>query len=765
MTDHIPEQVNTVIVGAGPIGLLNAIGLLTKNPERKVVMLEKYDEYKRNHTLRVDHKQIEKYLRACGEPPDPTILQLVQQTRKNGFIRISELERLLKARALELGAQIITNNGVTDFDEQVRKKYPNADLILGADGTRSVVSQQAIGKSYAFYEMTDQTEMIEGKMYFREIEGQLAYSVITPEGTVVKDKVLQGEQFKTPSPVNMKKINDMKKDILEEAIKNNDILVIENSEKREFDFVMQLRIEVEGDVEPIPFPTLMRMMQNYGTTADEYVGKKNENGMTPITFQLMITKEQFKILEAQAKSGDPIRPFSGTDKKAEVIPTILQQQITGYLGLRLRHFTKEEEIVRIDTATISVNEAPATYAKEVTKRLDDGTEPDVVVVGDASLGLSYFKGINAAFEASANLLEEISKPHAERQQGLNDYNTWFKEIYAPSKVDEVKFYSNYVINATVGLFKTLKFIFTSDFLMRADVAERTVDLYRGHMAHVNNIRQQQGDNPEVNLPKWQNAYEHNGRSLENVLTFRAENSSKALNNVGKNFIDMGKPYKSSFYFFRDLLAPARALYQATVGGLQIATALPIELVNAGIGMVSPGKYQSRSQILGDCGNAFLDRLGEGISRVLLAASLAATTLLMPFKLISRGALTFDKWYQGKPMLIEENKGIKKLVKQSDEILDLHEKSSIEDTQQLHADSSVKLHALSIDVHRKFNKSAERGQQTKVTSEQEQELFKKCLNSGNVQEYKAYIDLFKHQKQEEVQSHEEIAQEEPKSLNL
>lgn len=144
-TQHQNSEVNTVIIGAGPVGLLNAIGLLTKNPDSKVVLLEKYDVYKRNHTLRMEYKQIEKYLKACGEPPDPAIQELVNRVKKSKVIRISEIERLLKNRAIKLGAEIKTDSAVADVQDEVLKEYPNTDLILGADGTRSVVSQQIMG--------------------------------------------------------------------------------------------------------------------------------------------------------------------------------------------------------------------------------------------------------------------------------------------------------------------------------------------------------------------------------------------------------------------------------------------------------------------------------------------------------------------------------------------------------------------------------------------------------------------------------------------
>lgn len=211
-----------------------------------------------------------------------------------------------------------------------------------------------------------------------------------------------------------------------------------NTIKKEFDFVMQFRIEVEGDIRNIPIPTLARFMQNYGITCDEFVGKKDEDGKTPITFQFMISKEHYNQLEKHAKSGNPIRPFSGNDSKVDKIPEIIMPQLKGYLGLRLHHFTNEEDILKLDSATISVNEAPATYAKEVFKQAErnDGYKsstknPDVVLVGDAAMGLSYFKEINAGFESSARLVDIISQPHEQRKQRLEDYKKWFEEKYAP----------------------------------------------------------------------------------------------------------------------------------------------------------------------------------------------------------------------------------------------------------------------------------------------------------------------------------------------
>ena len=755
--NYSDDEVNTVIVGAGPIGLLNAIGIMRKNPAAKIVMLEKYDEYKRNHTLRMDYKEVEKYIEAMGPPPDPALAELADRLRKNraydlatfglSAIRISEIERLLKNRAVELGAQIITGAGITDLNEQVINKYENADLIIGADGTRGVVSEQGIGKSYVLSPMRDNIRLEPGKLYLREVEGQLFYSVINPEGVEVIDKPFAKEHIQVTPGLSekelMKKAQEMKKDIFEIASNNGDIKVIENSNKKEFDFVLQLRIEVEGNIKPIPIPTLARFMQNFGVTGEEVIGKKDENGKTAMTFQIMITKEQFKILEAEAKSGNPIRPFSGDDPRAGIIPEVVMQQVKGYLGMRLRHYTKESDIVNLDTATISVNEAPATYAKEVYKQITDnkGKKRDIVVVGDAAMGLSYFKGINAAFAAGAKLLDQITQPAAERAMSLQGYKQWFENDFAPKKVKEVGFYSNYVIGAMLGAFRTLKVIIGSDKLMSSDAAERTVDMY---LAHLVDVRQALTKKSET-LPEWKHAYEHDGRSLQNVITFQPQSGRVLLERIGKEMGDSVKPYKSFYHLARDLLTPLRSVYHMVAGCFQLALALPIELVNAAIGVIAPNKLETRMGNLKECTNNFFTRLGEGASRVLFGVSLAAESIILPVKLVSRAISTAVNG----DVLIENNKGMSKLIAQTDEFVTDDNEVQVLSNKQAEEKlemSQLKLVGLAVEIHRKFEKSYERGQKTEVDCEKEREQFKKCVQNGTKKDFKEYFELFKHPSQ-------------------
>src|ERR1700733_3168193 len=94
--NYDPNEVDTVVVGAGPIGLLNAIGLLKKDPNRKIVILEKRPEYSRSHVVRAQPEMLEKFIATCGGEDEPILTDLVAQLKKNPAIRINELEGKLK---------------------------------------------------------------------------------------------------------------------------------------------------------------------------------------------------------------------------------------------------------------------------------------------------------------------------------------------------------------------------------------------------------------------------------------------------------------------------------------------------------------------------------------------------------------------------------------------------------------------------------------------------------------------------------------------
>lgn len=128
------------IVGAGPIGLANAWGLKKPNPDLKVVVIEKYSEYQRKHSLIMQHQQLEKLMLATGSEHDEQLCALLARLKKDPHIRTNELESIFKQLALDNGVEIIIEEvQQSTIETQLLGCKPK--LIIGADGTHSVVNQ------------------------------------------------------------------------------------------------------------------------------------------------------------------------------------------------------------------------------------------------------------------------------------------------------------------------------------------------------------------------------------------------------------------------------------------------------------------------------------------------------------------------------------------------------------------------------------------------------------------------------------------------
>lgn len=629
-----PNEVDTVIVGAGPVGLLNAIGLLRKNPGSKLVLLEKYAEYSRHHVVWMRYGEIDQYIKAIGEPVDPVLKSLYERVKKKGFIRTSEVEKILKAQALALGAEIQIKT-VENIQLDIYDAFPNVNLIMGADGTHSVVSKQVFGP--------------------------------------------------------------------------------DNFIKFPFDYVLQFRYQINGDVSPIELPTLAKFMQSYGLTCDEFVGIKDEQGKTPVTLQLMVTKEQFDKLYPVATSKTPLLPFSEEALNIDKMDPILQKRIKGYLGLRLKHFTPPGQIIDLATAGVSVNEAPATRAIDVYKNVNG---KHVVLVGDAALGLSYWKGLNAGVESSAKLLPAISADPTTREEALIAYNDWFDKIYAPKKIKEVGNFSFYAINLLILAFKVFNFILRKEFFMDPDEAERSVDLYQGYLA-----TRAHNHIPVSSVEPIWTPYPHREKAQVDVLQFTM-NPIAYLKENWKNIKDTFTHYKSWYHVLRDILSPIRALFQVTMGAIEVILAIPTILFSSLIGLIAPGD-RSRWQRVKDAFSLGLSVFAEGCARILLGFNLTLTSILIPFRVIVRVAITIHDRIVSGQIAIEKNIGMQKLIHK----IDLSETCSTE-----------KINALCVDIHRKYQKAVDRGQATAIDVADEEALFKRC-NPCDRTSYQTFFSLF------------------------
>ena len=142
MSFFMSLDTDVLVIGAGPIGLVNAWGMKRLNPNLKIIVLEKYAEYQRSHTLVVQAAQLEAIMKATHSEQAPTLKALLKQLKKDPHIRTNALQQIFTELAQEIGVEIKTGHAVqADIINQIiNEEYPNVSLIIGADGTHGVVS-------------------------------------------------------------------------------------------------------------------------------------------------------------------------------------------------------------------------------------------------------------------------------------------------------------------------------------------------------------------------------------------------------------------------------------------------------------------------------------------------------------------------------------------------------------------------------------------------------------------------------------------------
>lgn len=133
-----------IIVGAGPIGLWLAVQVKLQRPNITIVFKEKYYEYQRTHTMKLEHKSFA----GCLEDDGGIIKGIKAQVKKNPHIRTDVLESKMLDLAKSLGITVDYEK-VADVEKDIAQKYPECAMIIGADGVRSLVREQVFGADNA----------------------------------------------------------------------------------------------------------------------------------------------------------------------------------------------------------------------------------------------------------------------------------------------------------------------------------------------------------------------------------------------------------------------------------------------------------------------------------------------------------------------------------------------------------------------------------------------------------------------------------------
>lgn len=121
-----------IFIGAGPIGLLGAIQLKLRCPEKEILMFEKYNDPIRNHAMYVEQSSFAGMDRSqgFGELLDNIPTKVI----------ISDLEKTLREYAALIGIKIEYQE-IKDFNE-LKGRYPDTNYFVGSGGLRGIIHPQ-----------------------------------------------------------------------------------------------------------------------------------------------------------------------------------------------------------------------------------------------------------------------------------------------------------------------------------------------------------------------------------------------------------------------------------------------------------------------------------------------------------------------------------------------------------------------------------------------------------------------------------------------
>jgi len=143
---------NFVIVGAGPIGLWTAIQINKRFPNSHITIYEKYETYKRQHVLKIQHSSLFFGASKKNSQFDKDFFkQVFNLSIKNlkltpfskTFISTNTIESNLKDWTIKIGCNIIYKN-IESLDELIQNHHPETTFIL-ANGSNSNLRKILLG--------------------------------------------------------------------------------------------------------------------------------------------------------------------------------------------------------------------------------------------------------------------------------------------------------------------------------------------------------------------------------------------------------------------------------------------------------------------------------------------------------------------------------------------------------------------------------------------------------------------------------------------
>ena len=324
------RPVKTVFVGAGPIGLWSAIQQKLNNPNADIKMFDKYSDYKRSHTVRVDTSSF------SGACKNEGLRELEKKIRtQHGRIACNELEKDLLTIARDLGIQIDNNSAevVKVCPDSITLKSGETfhyDQLVGADGAHS-------------------------KMRKAQLQDQLQNS----------------------EAVDLEKMD---------GADGNDEFAI----RREIQHRVRVRYQVKGDARRLNqswgdwaryyYP----VAKVIGSPVDEHISKPDSQGNRTVTLDFFISKDEYNELYKDGQGFNLKKPACLNDIRGK-----LSGKIKLWQGLK-ETYTGESRVP--DSEQVTPYALSYFQARNVTTFTSAGKP--VYLAGDSSTALPYFRSLN-----------------------------------------------------------------------------------------------------------------------------------------------------------------------------------------------------------------------------------------------------------------------------------------------------------------------------------------------------------------------------------
>lgn len=142
----------TVIIGAGPVGLWTAIQIKKRSPDTVVTIYERYEKYQRSHVLRLDHWSMILYGKTkrdnfetqfINEVTGKSRKSMKMEFTKSLYIKTNDFEQALKNYCKNLNINIVIQK-VNSFKE-IEKLHDNCCHFIAADGAHSLIRNELLG--------------------------------------------------------------------------------------------------------------------------------------------------------------------------------------------------------------------------------------------------------------------------------------------------------------------------------------------------------------------------------------------------------------------------------------------------------------------------------------------------------------------------------------------------------------------------------------------------------------------------------------------